>query len=80
MQFYGVSESEIVAVLGVLGEDVLELLRYEASLGVVGSTVAAVLVLVDVLNEDAEERVRQPPRHGGIGEVGVDDEDGKKAE
>lgn len=70
-----ITEGEVVAAArGVLGEDVLELLGLEAALGVVGARVAAVLVLVDAGDVEAEEGIGQPARHRRVGEVAVDDQ------
>lgn len=75
-----VAEGEVVAAVGVLGEHVLELLGQEPALEVIGARVAAVLVLVDFRNIDAEEGVRQPARRRRVREVAVDDKHGDERE
>ena len=52
-----VPDSEVIAAFRILGKDVLELLRQEATLRVIGTRVASVLVPVDASQVDAEEGV-----------------------
>lgn len=80
MQSHHIAQGKIIPPLSVLCKDVLEPLRYEPALGVVGARVAAVLVLVHAVEEDAEEGVGKPARHRRVGKVGVDDEDGHQRE
>lgn len=49
-------------------------MRLEPTFSVERHTVAAVLVLVDIVEVDAEQRIRQPPRQGEVTQVEVDDE------
>ena len=60
----------VVAV--VLGENVFEVLRFEAAFIVVGHAVAAVFVFVDPGEVNAEERVRKERWAGGVGQSTVD--------
>lgn len=53
---------------------------HETALAVVGSRVAAVLRLVDVLEVDAEEGVGEVAVDGRVGKGDVDDEGGEEAE
>jgi hypothetical protein len=72
-QIRDVPQRQVVTTRGVFGKDILELLGHETALVVVGTRVAAVLVLVHVWYVDAKKRVGKPRRQRRIGEVGVDD-------
>lgn len=65
-------ETALVAPV-VLGKDVLEVLRSETTLGVIGHRVTAVLVLVYVGDMDPEVRVRYPRRQCCVAKINVDD-------
>ena len=64
-----------------LGEEVGEELWDEAALRVVGSGVAAVLRSIDIVEVDAEERVRDDlsGRERHVGEADVDEDRGKES-
>lgn len=52
-----------------LCEDVLEFMRSQLVLIVIGPAVAAMLDLVKAVEVDAEERVREDARRGGLGKT-----------
>lgn len=56
-QIHDVPYRQVVSTFGILGEHVLELLWNETTFGVVGSSVAAMFILVNVLDVDSEERI-----------------------
>ncbi|EHK97539.1 hypothetical protein M7I_6692 [Glarea lozoyensis 74030] len=47
---------------------------------IIGAAVTSVFGFMHILQIDPEEGVREPGRGGGIGEIGVDDEDGEERE
>jgi len=64
-------QTALVAAV-ILREDILELLGSESTFCVVGHSVAAVFVFVDLVEVDAEEWIWKPAGNGRVAEVEVD--------
>lgn len=73
-QITNVPDRQRLLVRGVLGKDVLKLLRVEPSFRVVSVGIASVLVFVDVCNVHAEERIGNVAVERGVRKVAVNDE------
>lgn len=80
LQVPNILQSDVVPVVGVFGKHVLKFLRNEASFTVIRAAVASMLVLVNVLEVDAEEGIGEVTGNCRVGEIEMDHKDGKPAE
>lgn len=80
MQVPNILQSNVVPVVGVFGKHVLKLLRNEASFAIIRAAIASMLVLVNVLEVDAEEGIGEVTGNCRVGEIEMDYKDGKPAE
>lgn len=75
-----IPHGQAVSASTIFGEEILEFLRQKTPFAVVCARIGSMLGFVDLVEVDAEQRVRNETGTGRIGEERVDDEDGEDAD